>query len=145
MHEWALAEAVIEAVIENIGSSSTIKDIKRVVVAFGELQNIDMEIFRFGLENLLKSKFVPDDSAEQNNNLLDFFVFEEEEAVFKCNSCNYQWSLSDNVELNEEEREAIHFLPESAHVYIKCPNCGSRDFVFIAGRGVTIRSIELKG
>jgi hydrogenase nickel incorporation protein HypA/HybF len=42
------------------------------------------------------------------------------------------------------EREAVHFLPEAAHAYLRCPRCGSVDFDVAAGRGVSIVSIELE-
>ena len=45
----------------------------------------------------------------------------------------------------EQEREAIHFLPESAHAYLRCPGCGGPDFVLAAGRGVSIEAVELEG
>ncbi len=133
MHEWALAEAVIESVKKNIGDKS-INDVKRVVVGFGELQNIDIEIFRFGLANILGS----------NLNVEEIFKIEIDKASFKCNHCDYSWSLAECEYLDEDEREAIHFLPEASRVYISCPGCGSRDFEVISGRGVVIKDIALR-
>ena len=44
--------------------------------------------------------------------------------------------------MTEEISEAIHFVPEMAHVYIKCKECGSPDFEVIEGRGVWLATIK---
>ncbi len=131
MHELALADAVIDAVEKNLGGRDP-SSVKRVLVMLGELQNIDLEIFEHGLKTLLEGKAI------------DYRVFsiEIEEAAFLCNNCGESWKLSEQSEIDEEEREAIHFLPEMAHVYMSCPNCGSRDFTLESGRGVSIAEIE---
>jgi hydrogenase nickel incorporation protein HypA/HybF len=46
------------------------------------------------------------------------------------------------VSLDEDETEAIHFMPEIAHIYIRCPQCKSPDFDIIQGRGVQVGVIE---
>ena len=46
------------------------------------------------------------------------------------------------AELNEEAREAVHFVPEIAHTFMKCPRCGSPDFEIVTGRGIWIESIK---
>ncbi len=38
--------------------------------------------------------------------------------------------------------ESIHFIPEVAHTYIKCPKCGSPDFEIIKGRGIWLEKIK---
>lgn len=50
------------------------------------------------------------------------------------------WAFSD-CDLDEATCEAIHFLPEVAHTFISCPNCGSPDFRVTAGRDVSVVSI----
>jgi hydrogenase nickel incorporation protein HypA/HybF len=45
-------------------------------------------------------------------------------------------------EHGEETSEAVHFVPEMAHVYLKCPKCGSPDFEIAEGRGVWLASIK---
>ncbi|RKX85811.1 MAG: hypothetical protein DRP57_02950 [Spirochaetes bacterium] len=133
MHEWALAEAVISTVEKNTGSTD-LSMLQEVTVLLGELQNIDIEAFSKGLEMMTKGK-----GAD-----LELFQLEIEKAVFRCNYCGMEWSLDDYPGVGEDEREAIHFLPESAHAYMKCPGCGSSDFVIKSGRGVTIKSIIVK-
>jgi hydrogenase nickel incorporation protein HypA/HybF len=44
--------------------------------------------------------------------------------------------------LDDEVSESIHFIPEVAHSYLKCPKCGSSDFEFMKGRGVWLASIK---
>ena len=133
MHEWALADAVISTVEKNTGNADLSK-LQEVTVLLGELQNIDLEAFSKGLEMMTRGK----------NADLDVFKIEIEKALFQCNYCGTEWILDDYPGIGEDEREAIHFLPESAHAYMKCPECGSSDFTIKTGRGVTIKSIILK-
>lgn len=44
--------------------------------------------------------------------------------------------------LDKDKAEAVHFVPEVAHTYIKCQKCGSPDFKIASGRGVWLDSIE---
>ena len=132
MHEWALADAVISTV-ERLYEENGRRRILSVQVLIGELQHIEMEVFSLGLQNLLSDR--PFSS--------DVFHFETEIASFRCNACGNEWLLEQHPELGEEELEAIHFLPETAHVYMRCPACGSPDFALEKGRGVTIQSIDL--
>ncbi len=133
MHEWALAEAVLETVRQNTGEQD-LKNVKVVNVLFGELQDVDPEIFESGLAQLLED--YPFD--------IDVFHMHIEEASFLCNRCGSSFTLKAFPNLGEDERESIHFLPEAAHVYLQCPDCGSADFKVVKGRGVTIQSIEIE-
>jgi hydrogenase nickel incorporation protein HypA/HybF len=132
MHEWALADAVISTV-ERLYEENGRKRVLSVQVLIGELQRIEMEVFSMGLQNLLSERPFS----------YDVFHFETEKASFRCNACGSEWLLEEHAGLGEEELEAIHFLPEAAHVYMRCPACGSPDFVLERGRGVTIKSIDL--
>ena len=134
MHEWALAEAVV-ATVEKIRRENDGRPVLRVRLRFGELQNVDLEAFREGLAAALAG--LPYGAAA--------FHFLSEPAAFRCRACGRLWPLADSPGIGPEEREAIHFLPESAHVYLRCPGCGSPDFALAAGRGVSIESVELGG
>ncbi|HEB10350.1 MAG TPA: hydrogenase nickel incorporation protein HypA [Spirochaetales bacterium] len=136
MHEWALAEAVLESVKRHLNEQEQGKSlqVKSVNLLFGELQEIDEEIFRSGLNTML---------ADYPFNE-DVIHIETDPALFGCNVCKREWTLKDQEDLSEDEREAIHFLPEAAHVFIRCPGCGSPDFRVIKGRGVSIGSIILE-
>jgi hydrogenase nickel incorporation protein HypA/HybF len=69
------------------------------------------------------------------------FVIEAVPASFKCRKCSREWKLK-SEKLDKTTGEAIHFVPEMAHVYLKCPQCGSPDFEVKEGRGVWLASIK---
>ncbi len=128
MHEWALAEAVV--------SSTTVaaekEGLERVVtvnIKIGELQQIDLEIFKFALSQLFSAKY-------KNVKI----KITRTRATLKCKACGHQW-LFNKIGLDEHVREAIHFVPEVAHSFIRCPVCTSPDFDVIQGRGVLIENI----
>ena len=129
MHEWALAEAVIKTVSQ-IAEKKGLADIREVNIKIGELQQVDVEIFKFALSQLRTSKL---QRAK--------FNIKRDETKLRCRVCSYKWSFS-AAKLDEEAREAVHFVPEIAHVFMKCPRCGSRDFEVVSGRGVWIESIK---
>jgi len=122
LHEWAIAEAIAREVEANIGKAK----VRRVKVVLGELQNIDLEVLKQYLEMML-SDIAPNVEVK----------YEVEDAVFKCRRCGYTWTLADS-NLSEEEREAIHFVPEAVRAYVKCPKCSSPDFEVLQGRGVRL-------
>jgi len=132
MHEWALADAVIEATASALEGRDP-ACLRVVNVLIGELQAIDREIFDFALATLREER--PFRGAR--------FALETEPAAFLCAACGREWSLHETTSLTGETREAIHFLPEAAHAFVRCPGCGSPDFRVRKGRGVSISSIEL--
>jgi hydrogenase nickel incorporation protein HypA/HybF len=105
--------------------------VSAVTVRFGELQNIDPESFTAGLQELTIGTQLENTS----------FKLELQDARLGCRICNGEWTLSE-VSLSEDEREAIHFVPEVVHTFAVCPNCGSRDFAVLQGRGVEILEIS---
>lgn len=131
MHEWALAESVVETVRREAGG----RRVLRVRLSFGELQAVDRDIFAAALADLAPPAGM-DPAA---------FAVEDEPARFACRACGRTWALADEPRLSAEEREAVHLLPEAAHAYLACPGCGSSaDFDVIAGRGVSIAAMELE-
>ncbi len=130
MHEWALAEAVASAAIR-IAKEEKLKSISIVNVSLGELQQVDVEIFKFALSEI-KSNIPMLKDADFNVKIV--------KAEFKCRVCGYRWTFRREI-LNEEVQEAIHFIPELAHSFIRCPNCSSPDFEVVKGRGVWLESI----
>jgi hydrogenase nickel incorporation protein HypA/HybF len=129
MHEWALAEAIIAAASE-VAEKENLKQIKEVRIKVGKLQQIELEILEFALSQLKPAKF-------KNAN----FSIEIVKAELKCRVCGHKWFFN-KEELDENTSEAIHFVPEVAHAYIKCPKCGSPDFEILQGRGVWLESIK---
>jgi len=130
MHEWALADGVISSILENVDLSKY--KIVSVEVVVGELQQIELDAFKFALETI--SKETPIKNAE--------FKITIEKAVLQCNVCGNEWFFEDALKnLGEEEAEAVHFVPEAAHAFISCPKCGSSDFNIKKGRGLYVKNL----
>jgi hydrogenase nickel incorporation protein HypA/HybF len=134
MHEWALAESILTTAV-NAADKEKIKKIKEIIVGIGELQQIEQDIFEFALGEIIK---------EKDKKLKDVKIkIKSEKSNFICNNCQNHWSFDDlKKKINEDESEAIHFIPEVALVHSRCPKCGSPDFEITKGRGVSILSIK---
>jgi len=134
MHEWALAESILAAAVE-AADKEKLKKITEINVAMGELQQIEKDIFKFALDEIIK---------EQGKKLKDVKInIKDEKSTLKCKKCEHTWNFSDmKKKLNEDESESIHFVPEVAFVHTRCPKCGSPDFEITSGRGVTITSLK---
>ncbi|MEA1993168.1 MAG: hydrogenase nickel incorporation protein HypA [Euryarchaeota archaeon] len=133
MHEWALAEAVISTAMKTV-KEKNINEVTEFRIKMGELQQIELEIFEFAMKQMMKKYQV------LKNAKIDI---EMVEALLRCNSCGHEWGFAKD-ELTHEESESIHFIPEMAHTYLRCPECGSPDFEVIRGRGVELESLEVK-
>lgn len=129
MHEWALAEAVISTALR-IAEEKQLEEVTEVNIRLGELQQVDRETFTFTLSQLKPEKFR---NAQ--------FNIVKVEAKLMCRACGHEWLFS-KADLDDSTKEAIHFVPEIAHAFIKCPSCGSPDFEIKQGRGVWIESIK---
>jgi hydrogenase nickel incorporation protein HypA/HybF len=129
MHEWALAEAVIKTATE-IAEKEGLKQVTEVIIKIGEMQDVERPIFRFALTQLKTPYF-------KNTK----FHMQKAKAKLKCRVCSTEWVFN-KQKLDKNVVEAIHFVPEVAHTYIKCPKCGSPDFEILEGRGVWIESIK---
>jgi hydrogenase nickel incorporation protein HypA/HybF len=129
MHEWALAEAVITAA-QQIAEKEKLKEVKEVTIKVGELQQVEQSILRFALSQLKPASF-------KNAN----FHITKTKTTLKCRVCENTWLFRKN-KLDEGTAEAIHFVPEVAHAYIKCPKCGSPDFEITEGRGVWLENVK---
>jgi len=129
MHEWALAEAVISTTLK-IAEEKGLKEVIELKVKIGELQQIDQEIFEFALSQL-RSPMLKNAK----------FSLETVKAELKCRVCNHKWKFS-TKNMDHDVSEFIHFVPEIAHTYLKCPKCGSPDFEILTGRGVWLDSIK---
>ncbi len=129
MHEWALAEAVV-ATAKQIAEKENLKQVTEVVVKIGELQQVEREIFRFALNQLKPAEF---QTAK--------FRLTTAKTTLKCRVCGTIWQFKKQT-LDKDTIEAIHFVPEVAHTYIKCPKCQSPDFEIASGRGVWLESVK---
>jgi hydrogenase nickel incorporation protein HypA/HybF len=129
MHEWALAEAVIKAASE-IAEKEKLMEVTEVNVKIGELQQVEREILQFALQQLKPANF------KQTK-----FKITKAKTQLKCRNCSNTWQLK-KQQLDPTIAEAIHFVPEVAHTYIKCPRCGSPDFEITQGRGIWLQNIK---
>lgn len=129
MHEWALAEAIIKAA-QQIAKKEKLREIKEVTIKIGDLQQVEQRILRFALSQLKPTSFK---NAK--------FHITKASTTLKCRVCGNSWIFRKN-KLDEDTAEAIHFVPEVAHAYIKCPKCGSPDFEISEGRGVWLKNIK---
>ncbi len=133
MHEWALAESILTTAVE-AAEKEKLKKIKNIKIAIGELQQIEHDIFKFALGEIIKL---------QGDKLKGVkTTIETEKSTLQCRNCEHKWSFSDiKKKLNNDEAEAVHFIPEVAFVHTRCPKCKSPDFEITKGRGVSIISI----
>jgi hydrogenase nickel incorporation protein HypA/HybF len=129
MHEWALAEGVISTA-EKFANENNLTKVTEVVIMIGELQQVEHDILDFAFEQLKTPLF-----KEAN------FILKSQPAKFKCRNCGNEWNFEAQG-FTEEVSEAIHFVPEMAHVYIKCTECNSPDFEVAEGRGVWLATIK---
>ncbi|MEM3641782.1 MAG: hydrogenase nickel incorporation protein HypA [Candidatus Bathyarchaeia archaeon] len=129
MHEWALAEAIITTASQ-IAEKEGLTEVTEVKIKVGELQQVESDILEFALSQLKSGKL---QKAR--------FLIETMKAKLKCRVCGNQWFFS-KENLDEKTAEAIHFVPEIAHTYIKCPKCGSPDFEILEGRGIWLESVK---
>jgi len=129
MHEWALAEAILISAKE-LAEKEKLKEVTEVTIKVGELQQVESGILRFALNQMRSEIF-------RNTK----FRILKAKSTLKCRVCGTAWQFS-LKNLDKTTAEAIHFVPEVAHTYIKCPKCGSPDFEIVKGRGVWLENIK---
>ena len=134
MHELALADAVITTALA-AARREGIRRIVRIDVTIGELQRIERDVFEFALREVLPAGEPLLASAR--------IELEIEPVRFRCRPCSCEFGSSDTEGAQgTDAQEAIHFIPELAHAFVRCPQCHSPDFEVTQGRGVAIRAIE---
>ena len=129
MHEWALAEAILKSA-EQVAEKENLKEVTEVTIKVGELQQVEPPILRFALKQLKPGSFK---KAK--------FRILKAKSTLKCRVCGTTWEFNFR-KLGKAAAEAIHFVPEVAHTYIKCPKCGSPDFEIVSGRGVWLEDMK---
>ena len=134
MHEFALAEGVaVTAVTAARGEG--LRRITRLAVSVGELQQFQAELFAEVLREVM-----PRTHAELEGVQVDLRTVPAE---LCCRACGRQFGLREGAAaLAAEEAEAIHFVPELAHAYVRCPGCASPDFEVVRGRGIWLDQVE---
>ena len=129
MHEWALAEAIL-ASAKQVAEQEKLREVTEVTIKVGELQQIEPPILRFALTQLKPELF----------RKTKFHILKAK-STLKCRVCATTWQFS-LKKLDRATAEAIHFVPEASHSFIKCPKCGSPDFEIVTGRGVWLENIK---
>jgi hydrogenase nickel incorporation protein HypA/HybF len=125
MHELSLSKATYKSILEILKQrNKTLNELKEVILAIGEIQNIDIDIFLQSLQEYLP------------NIKISYKIMK---AKIRCNKCSNEWFYSDSLNiLNEDQKESIHFIPETIYLFIRCNKCNSNDFEIIDGRGIFI-------
>ncbi|MFH2203296.1 MAG: hydrogenase nickel incorporation protein HypA [Elusimicrobiota bacterium] len=136
MHEWALAEGVVVSALNEMKKGGY-RRITGIRLRVGELQQMDMEAFRMGLKTVMGTHEAAIGAAGID--------ISQEDAAFKCRACGKEWLFAETKKkLTEEEAEYVHFVPEVAHSYVRCLQCGSPDFEVTRGRGVWLDEVEVE-
>jgi hydrogenase nickel incorporation protein HypA/HybF len=132
MHELALAEGIVSAVLDLARKKGG-----RVIgfkVAIGELAQFDKRLIEDLLRELIKGTELKD----------AHITVEVENAIIKCLYCDSKWGFQELVgPLPDEEKEMIHFLPELLNSFSRCPTCGRSDLEIEGGRSIRVVEVEL--
>ena len=131
MHEWALAEAIL-ASAKQVAEQENLKEVAEVTIKVGELQQAEPPILRFALNQM---------KAESDMFKNAKFHILKAKSTLTCRVCGTTWQFN-LKKLDKATAEAIHFVPEVAHTFVKCPKCGSPDFEIVSGRGVWLQDIK---
>ncbi len=131
MHEWALAEAIL-ASAKRVAEQENLKEVTEVTIKVGELQQAEPPILRFALSQM---KTETDLFKNAKFHIL------KAKSTLTCRVCATTWQFN-LKKLDKTTAEAIHFVPEVAHTFVKCPKCGSPDFEIVSGRGVWLQDIK---
>ena len=99
MHELSLSKATYKSILEILKQrNKTLNELKEVILAVGEIQNIDIDLF---LQSLQEYLF---------NIKISYKIIK---VKIRCNKCLNEWYYSDSLNiLNEDQKESIHFIPE---------------------------------
>lgn len=126
-----MAQAIIYSALKH-RKKNKLKKSGVFIVKLGELRQIDRKCFDFALREIARLKKL---DAE--------IKIKTEKAVLKCLVCGHKWKFSVAVKkINKDEAEFIHFIPELAHIYFRCPKCQSPDFKIIKGRGIEMSFVK---
>ncbi len=135
MHEWALAQSIAATIAGEVEKSG-LREVLKVDVRVGELQQIDLDIFRFVMEKVLKTYDLPMD--------MRCVAVSKDKSIPKCRVCGAEWSFSESPDklIGNDEGGVACPVRDAARVRPRCPRCGSPDFDILRGRGVWVESIE---
>lgn len=120
MHEFAMAQGIINAVLETAEENNAI-EVTEIVIEIGRLAMLNPEQVKFMLSVLTE------DTLAENANI----VIEDIAVEIKCYNCAYEGEA--NVD------DSDHYAP-----MILCPKCESHRVNIINGKDVTVRNISIE-
>ena len=115
MHEWALAESVVSAVLKT-AEEQKFQSISEIAIKLGQLQQIEADILKFALEEIIR----PQKKMFGNTAL----KLQTEQALLQCNACGKTMTKDDFV-----------FI---------CIQCGSQDLKTLSGTELILQKMGLE-
>lgn len=136
MHEWSLASSIVSS-LDRFVRENNIKRVLRVTISLPQLAMLDKEILTEAYREL--SKGSPLEGSE--------LIIEEEPPHFICRNCNREFTLEEaapqlsRVLRTYGEENPLHFLPDLAPMFVKCPYCGSENII-VKNTEIKVRRVE---
>lgn len=142
MHEWSIAESVVETLKESFKG----RRVLGVEVKVGELRGLDLEILREALKIA---------AGEAGLGEAKFNVTVSR-ACFRCLLCGREWGLREALimmestiprsgyVLEEEPEPPTHFIPGLILGLQACPGCGGMDIDLVSGKELEISRVEVE-
>lgn len=124
MHEYSLAQGIVQTVVEVAREHNATK-IKKVEVTAGEFSMINFEQLEFAFG--IASEGTIAEGAE--------LLIEEEKGKIECEECQYQGPIEQAIQ------EMDHFIVDLSNIF-ECPNCHSNRTKIVGGRDVYVKNIE---
>lgn len=120
MHEFSMAQGILNAVLETAEANNAIK-VTDIVIEIGRLAMLNPEQLKFMLDVLVEDTIAADANI----------VLEDIDVEIKCYNCDYEGV--GNVD------DSDHYAP-----MILCPKCESHRVNVLNGKDVTVRSISVE-
>lgn len=134
MHEWALAEGVVQTTLETARENG-LRRVSVIRVTVGQLQQISPAFFQKAIDQVIPA----DEPLLEGLSV----TIETEKAACRCRACSTEFGVEEALEaLGGDAAESIHFIPELAQTFMACPACGSPDYTVERGRGVVLAAVE---
>ena len=134
MHEWALAEGVVQTALQTARENG-LRRVSAIRVTVGQMQQISPAFFHKAIEEVIPADEPLLEGVEVR--------IDSEEAACRCRACDAEFGVGEALgALGGEAAESIHFIPELAQTFMACPACGSPDYSVERGRGVVLAAVE---
>ena len=134
MHELTLVQGMLDSVNDSAAEKG--RRVRSYRVGVGELAQFDGKLLRQLFADLTKGTALEGVS----------FSMEPEKSVLRCLGCGKTWEFQDVAgQLNKQEREMVHFLPEILNSCAKCPSCSKSFFDIEKGRSVRVIEVVFDG